>query len=237
MKNYRFNAVMVGVLYIMGTIFGILSTVFGGELISSIVKTNLLNSAELFNAITSTLPKLIGGSFLIFLMGVSLVMMTIFLYPIFKKDSEELALGMVIFRGTLEGVWYFVTTLSVLFLFTLGNEFVANGSYSDNLRSTISAVYQFQSLLGPLGTMFFLIGATCIYISFFRTRLIPRWLSIWGLFGVLPYMAYAILHFFGMDKGFGLYLQMILAPQEMVMALWLIFKGFNCNSIENLMKK
>lgn len=237
MNSYRFNAVMVGALYIMGTVFGILSTVLGGELISSIVKTNLLNSAELFNAITSTLPKLIGGSFLILLMGISLVMMTIFLYPIFKKDSEELALGMIVFRGTLEGVWYFITTLSVLFLFTLGNEFVSNGSNSDNLRSTISAVYQFQSLLGPLGTIFFLIGATCIYISFFRTRLIPRWLSIWGLFGVLPYMAYAILHFFGMDNGFGLYLQMILAPQEIVMALWLIIKGFNRNSIENLMKK
>jgi hypothetical protein len=50
-------------------------------------------------------------------------------------------------------------------------------------------------------------------------------------------MAYAILHFFRTDNGFGLYLQMILAPQEMVMALWLIIKGFNRNSIEIVMKK
>jgi hypothetical protein len=89
--------------------------------------------------------------------------------------------------------------------------------------------------LGPVGTILFLIGATCIYISFYKTKLIPRWLSIWGLVGVVPYMAYAILHLFGKDSGIGFYLQMILAPQEIIMAFWLIIKGFNI-STKNLEK-
>jgi hypothetical protein len=95
-------------------------------------------------------------------------------------------------------------------------------------------LYQFQDFVGPVGTIVFLIGATCLYISFYRTRLIPRWLTIWGLIGVVPYMAYALLHFFGRDTGIGFYLQMVLAPQEIVMGLWLVFKGFNRGAVKEL---
>lgn len=160
-------------------------------------------------------------------MGISLVAMTVFLYPIIKKDSEELALGMLLFRGALEGVWYIISTLGILALVALGKEYVATGADSAALQSIGNVLYQFQDLLGPVGTIVFLIGATCLYISFYRTRLIPRWLSVWGLIGVVPYLAYALLHFFHMDHGVGFYLQMVLAPQEIVMGIWLIIKGFN----------
>lgn len=47
-------------------------------------------------------------------------------------------------------------------------------------------------------------------------------------------MIYALLYLFGMDNGIGIYLQMPLAIQEMVMALWLIIKGFNSEAVTNL---
>jgi hypothetical protein len=37
MKNYRMNAVMAGVLYFLGSAFGVASTAVGGKVISSIV--------------------------------------------------------------------------------------------------------------------------------------------------------------------------------------------------------
>ncbi|GAB6275233.1 MAG: hypothetical protein STSR0004_20980 [Peptococcaceae bacterium] len=235
MKTYRMNAVMAGVLYFLGTAFGVASTVIGGEVISSIVITKPLSSLNLLDLVAANSSRLIGGSFFILLMGISLVAMTVFLYPIFRKDSEELAMGMLLFRGALEGAWYFMTTLSILVLFALGKEYVATGANSAALQSMINVVYQFQDLLAPVGTIMFLIGATCLYISFYRTRLIPRWLSVWGLIGVVPYMAYALLHLFHMDNGVGFYLQMLLAPQEIVMALWLVIKGFDHAAIDKLM--
>ena len=48
-------------------------------------------------------------------------------------------------------------------------------------------------------------------------------------------MTYTLLHFFHIDNGIVFYLQMVLAPQEMVMALWLIIKGFDQVAIDKLM--
>jgi hypothetical protein len=94
--------------------------------------------------------------------------------------------------------------------------------------------YQYVDFIGPVHTIMFLIGATFLYVSFYRTKLIPRWLTIWGLIGVVPYLAYALLHFFHLDTGFGFYLQMVLAPQEIVMGLWLLIAGFNKDAVKNL---
>jgi len=37
-----------------------------------------------------------------------------------------------------------------------------------------------------------------------------------------------------MDNGIGFYLQMVLAPQEIVMGVWLIVKGFNPAAVSSL---
>ena len=40
------------------------------------------------------------------LMGLSLAMMPVLLYPIFRKHNEVLALGAVLFRGAIEAISY-----------------------------------------------------------------------------------------------------------------------------------
>jgi hypothetical protein len=237
MNTYRMNAVMAGVLYFLGTVFGILGGVIGGEVLTSLISSKPLVGVDMLGLVAANSSRLTVGAFLTLLMGISLVAMTVFLYPVFRKDSEELAMGMVLFRGALEGTSYVLSTLGILTLIALGSEYIASGADSAALQSMGNVLYQFQDLKAPVGTIIFLIGATCIYLSFYRTRLIPRWLSVWGLIGVVPYMAYALLHFFHMDSGYGFYLQMVLAPQELVMAVWLIVKGFNPSAIAALTAK
>jgi hypothetical protein len=234
MRTYRMNAVMAGALYFLGTVFGVLGGVIGGEVLTSLISAKPLAGVDMLGLVAASSSQLTGGAFFTLIMGISLVAMTVFLYPIFRKDSEELAGGMLLFRGALEGTWYLVTTLGMLTLVALGNEYVATGADSAALQSMGNVLYQFQDLVGPVGTIVFLIGATCLYISFYRTRLIPRWLTIWGLIGVVPYVAYALLHFFHLDAGYGFYLQMVLAPQEIVMGLWLVIKGFNQDAVKKL---
>ena len=234
MNTHRMNAVMAGALYLLGTVFGVLSVVIGGEVLVSITSGQPLTGVDVLSLVAGNSPQLTGGAFLTLMMGISLMAMTVFLYPIFRKDSEELALGMLLFRGALEGTAYFVSTLGVLTLVVLSSEYVATGAGSAALQSVGNVLYQFRDFQGPVGSILFLIGATCLYISFYRTQLIPRWLTVWGLIGVIPYMAYALLHFFHMDSGIGFYLQMVLAPQEIVMGLWLVIKGFNQDAVKKL---
>jgi len=237
MNTYRKNAVMAGVLYFLGTVFGISGSIIGGEVLSSLTLSKPLVGVDMLSLVAANSSQITGGAFFYLMMGISLVAMTVFLYPIFRKDSKELAMGMVLFRGALEGTGYLLSTLGPLTLVVLGNEYIATGADSAALQSMGNVLYQFQDLLAPVNSIMFLIGTTCLYLSFYRTRLIPRWLSVWGFIAVVPYMAYALLHFFHMDNGIGFYLQMVMFPQEIVMGLWLIVKGFNPSAIAALFAK
>ena len=204
---------------------------------TSIISGTPLAGVDMLGLVAANSSPLTVGAFFTLMMGISLVAMTVFLYPIFRKDSEELAMGMALFRGALEGTFYFLSTLGFLTLVALGNEYIATGADSAALQSMGKVLYQFQDRLATVGPLFFLIGASCLYLSFYRTRLIPRWLSVWGLIGVVCSLASALLSFFHVDTGIGLYLEMVIAPQEMVMAVWLIVKGFNPSAIAALSAK
>ncbi len=233
MKTYRINAAMAGVLYFLGTVFGILGGVFGGKVLTSLIIGSPLAGGELLGQVAADSSRMTVDAFLCLMMGISLSAMTLFLYPVFRKDSQGLAMGLVLFRGALEGTGYFLTALGLLTLAALGAEVAASGSDPAVLQPIGNTLYQFLYLKTPIGTIFFIIGATCLYISFYRTRLIPRWLAIWGLIGAAPYLANALLHFFHVEIGIGMYLEMPLAIQEMVMALWLIIKGFNPSALRS----
>jgi hypothetical protein len=237
MNTYRMNAVMVGALYFLGTVFGVLGAIIGGEVLTSIISGKPLAGVDILGLVAANSSRLTGGAFLTLMMGISLMAMTVFLYPVIRKASKELAMGMVLFRGALEGTAYVVTTLSILTLVAVGNEYVAIGTNSAALQSIGNVLYQFENLKAPVSSIIFLIGATCIYLTFYRTRLIPRWLSVWGFIAVVTSMASALLNFFHMDTGYGFYLEMVMFPQEIVMAVWLIVKGFNPSAIADLSAK
>jgi len=234
MKTYRIDAVMAGTFYLLGTVFGVLGGIVGGKVLGSLISGKAVIGVDMLGLAATESAKLSAGAFFTFMMGISLMAMTLFLYPVFKKDSEELALGLVLFRGALEGTSYFVTVLGMLTMVAIGGEYLAAGAGSTALQSMSNVLYQFMNLKTPFGTFPFLIGATCLYISFYRTRLIPRWLALWGLIGVVPYLANAILHLIHVDPGYGMALEIPLAIQELAMGVWLIIKGFDHGAVIKL---
>jgi hypothetical protein len=234
MNTYRMNAVMTGALYFLGTAFGVLGAVIGGEVLTSLISNKPLAGVDVLSRAAADSARLTAGAFLTLMMGISLVAMTVFLYPVIRKASKELAMGLVLFRGALEGIFYFVSALDILTLVALGNEYIASGADSAVLQSIGSVLYQFENLKAPVSSIIFLIGAMCIYLTFYRTRLIPRWLSVWGFVAVVTSMASALLNFFHMDSGYGFYLEMVMFPQEIAMAVWLIVKGFNPRAVAAL---
>ncbi|MGE5156247.1 MAG: DUF4386 family protein [Betaproteobacteria bacterium] len=61
-----------------------------------------------------------------------------------------------------------------------------------------------------------------------RSRLVPRWLSAWGLVGATLYLVPPLGTMFGLSLGV---LMAPLAVQEMVLAVWLITKGFSPTAV------
>jgi hypothetical protein len=78
----------------------------------------------------------------------------------------------------------------------------------------------------------FSLGAFMYYYLFFQSRLIPRWLSGWGIVAIILMTAACVLALFSDNPVTGyILLAAPIALQEMVLAVWLIVKGFNASAI------
>ncbi len=228
MITYRKTAVTVGILFIVGTVSGILSMVVTAPIKAGV--TYPLN-------VSANETQWILGTLLILVMGFPLAMIPVLLYPIFKKHNEVLALGAVLFRGVLEMVCYLITVLAMFLMLTVsqidGMTGAADASVRQALGSVLTATTDWSTLI--LGLVFS-IGAVMIYVLFYQTRLVPRWLSGWGLVGAVLYFIAHLEGIFGsqqvlsLSSGLG-FLMAPLAIQEMVFAAWMILKGFNQQKI------
>jgi hypothetical protein len=81
-----------------------------------------------------------------------------------------------------------------------------------------------------VGVLAFCTGATLYYLIFYRSQLIPRWLSVWGLVGTVLCLTAGLLVLFqsiAVLSSTQVVLSLPLGVQEMVLAVWLIVKGFS----------
>ncbi len=221
MEKNRKTALIVGVLFIIGTVSGVMSGVFSAP---------IMGASDTLAAIAANQGQFITATIFILLMGFSLVMVPVMLYPVFRKHNRALALGAVMFRGALEGVAYMLVALCWLALLSLSRASAPDAAVLSWLTAQVRQVETWCNILLAVP---FSIGALMIYYLFITTRLIPRWLSWWGFIGGVLYLAAAVLVMFNspqlvlsLDTSIG-FLIGPLALQEMVFALWLIIKGFN----------
>ena len=215
--RHKKTAITVGVLFIIGDIAGVLSYVVTG---------GLLNGTDALTKIAASQDQLVLGALLVLVMGLSLAMVPVVMYPVFKKYNEVLALGSVVFRGALETVAYMATAGIWLLLVELSREHAdAASSGASHVQALSSLLVTAQgSIAAYLTSIAFSLGALMFYYLFYQSRLIPRWLSVWGLVGAALYLASPLLDMFG--HGFGL-LMAPLAVAEIVLAVWLIVRGLN----------
>jgi hypothetical protein len=216
MISDRKTAIIVGVLFIIGTLAGVLSVLFTGP---------ILNDPDTLAKAASNQNGLILGALLVLLMGTVLSMIPVMLFPIFRKYNEVLALGAVVFRGVLEAVTYIAIAISWLLLVALAQEYVKAGAPDASYFQTLGALLlKAGDWIAQILAIVFSLGASAIYYLFYRSKLIPRWLSAWGLIGAVLYLAAPLLAMFGVVW------EILMAPlalQEMVLAVWLIAKGFD----------
>ena len=227
MDANRRTANIVGGLFIIGTVAGVLSLLVVGS---------LLNAPDYLIKIAGNQNQLILGALLTLVMGFALAGVPLVMYPVFKKRNETIALGYLIFRGALETVTYLGCVMGWLLLVALSQVTLqADPANISNFELLGNMLLKEAEISSQLTAIVFPLGALFFYIGLFQQKLLPRWLSIWGIMAVLMHLvSTGILGLFAIidtmsPLQFALNFPIFL--QEMVMAVWLIGKGFNSSTV------
>ena len=208
MSADRKAAVWIGVLYIIGT----------AALVLSLVVTDGVLAGPTYLAQVAAQPNQLAiGALLVLLAGFALAMVPVVFWPVGKRYNATLAMGYVVFRGALEGAIYIATALGWLLLIALSTQ-PDSGPIAGLVRTADPVIWE------QVGVFPFVLGALMFSGLLYQSRLVPRWLSAWGLVGAALYIVPPLGSMFGLSLGV---LMAPLAVQEMVMAVWLIAKGFN----------
>lgn len=224
-NTYRKTAIIAGTLFIIATFASILSNLF----------LKSVHASDYLVEISVNGNQVIAGVLLMVIAAVASASIAFSLYPVLKKYSEALALGAVCFR-LIEGVFYFVGILGLVLLQTLSQEFVRAGTPDVpvyQILGTLLLAWRECVGFGIAPTTFGL-GSLMYYSIFYQTELIPRWLSGWGLAAAVLCMVASVSVMSGLISPLStihIVLNLPIALQEMVMAVWLIVKGFNPSAI------
>ena len=225
MEPIRRTAVIVGVLFITATV----AYSIGITLIDPLIDTPdyLTEIAENENQ-----AKL--GSLLVLIDTVAVVGIAVMIFPVLRRVNESLALWYVGARIT-ESILFIAYVFSVLMLVTLSQN-------SANAGATDAPHFQTSGdLLAAVGesidvlnyTAVFAIGALILYSMLYRSKLVPRFLSVWGFIGAICCIVAGLSIMFGVDSSSMAVIALFLpiAVNEMALAIWLIAKGFNPSAI------
>jgi hypothetical protein len=229
MDTSRGNAVVAGMLFIVATVAGVLSLGLLSE---------LLDDPSYLTRIAASENQLLVGALLQLIMAAACAGIAIALYPVLRKHNEGLALGSVVFRG-IEAALFVVGAIFLTLLLTLGQEFVKAGSPSSSHFQTLGVLLKagFDSASTEAAQLAWCLGALMYYYVFHQTKLVPRWLSGWGLIGIVLSIITVMLAMFHVSTATSTIDTVLHLPiffQEMVLAVWLIVKGFDASAIASV---
>jgi hypothetical protein len=222
MNSNRRKARVAGILLISGMVAGLLSVAPAIDAPDYLIKTS------------SNANQVIFGAIFQFIMSIAYLGVAIILYPILRKLNNTLALGFISFR-IVAAIFIIIGAIFLLLLLTLSQEFVKAGPLDlshfqilgDLLRTGRDLVNHVFMILALC------VGGLMFYFLLLQTRLVPRWLSVWGLLGTtLTMIASMLVLFRSIDIITPVYLilNMPIALLEIILAVWFIVNGFD-NSV------
>ncbi len=226
MNTSKKTARIVGILFITATVASILGYL--------VILEPILNAPDYLINISANKTRWITGVLIDAINAVAVVVIPVMLFPIFNKHNQALALGYLVSR-IIESVILIVGHISQLSLLTLSQEYVQAGSPDASWFQTsgelLLGVGDWTHLLGPM--IVFSLTALILNYILYQSRLVPRFISVWGLIGGTLLLAAGLLGMFGFSpfSTILIVLTLPIALNEMVLAVWLIIKGFNSSAI------
>jgi len=156
---------------------------------------------------------------------IMIVAIAVLLFPFLKKQSKNMALWLIALSIMLFAI-IVMGDISHLSLISLSKEFV-NAGISENTDYNLLGIMRVREyyLAHFLGLSVFSLWLSVFCYFLYITKLIPRFLSIWGLVTAALVLIGAWLSIFDFEVN-----QMLFRNNGVyiiVLSLWLIFKGFD----------
>ncbi|MFA5856824.1 MAG: DUF4386 domain-containing protein [Candidatus Pacearchaeota archaeon] len=139
--------------------------------------------------------------------GLAVMGIAVLMYPLFKQFNKNLSISYLILKY-LEGILMILAGL--LFL-------------NPSLQYLKDIIYN------NFHIYVFIISGFMFYYLLYKSKLVPKFISIWGALGIFTLLVSTLfnladIHYIIID-----YLLALIITNEVFLAIWLIFKGFNKN--------
>jgi hypothetical protein len=211
---------------IVGALFLISNVTF---LVGAVVFIEpILNAPDYLTLVSENRTQVGAGVLLEIINGIAYVGIAVLMFPLLKQRFESLALGYVGFR-IVEFVMQTLTDISPLKLVTLSEEFVkAGASQVSSFQSVGIALLAERAWAFQMVSIMFGVSALLFYTMLYQTKLIPRFVSVWGLIGAAAVLINLVFDMVGVtipNLGF------LMLLTELFLGIWLIVKGFNPSTI------
>ncbi|MCP3764770.1 DUF4386 domain-containing protein [Domibacillus sp. A3M-37] len=232
MNSNKKAAKIVGVLFLLAAVTAITGLILYDPILKG--PDYLIKGSEHANQVTL-------GALMELILVASAIGTSTAMFPFLRKYNETIALWHVCFRF-LEAVIITVGVISVLSLLTLSREFVAAGAPDIASFQTsgivLKAIHDWTFMLGPN----FMLGINTMMYSYilYKSKLVPRFIPILGMTGAALIFICALLVMFGVIQQvsfWGAVLALPVFANEMILAVWLIVKGFNESALASMSAK
>lgn len=176
--------------------------------------------------------QLVAGLLLEFVNVAAIIGFAVVLLPYLRRGGEALAHGYVAMR-VLEGALYLIAGVATASLITLSEQAAAADGADGAAYHVAQVASVGQSTWAvTLAVVPFAVGATLLYLLLYRTRLVPRFIAVWGLIAV---GLIVVLNLMGTDMtelGPAALLALPIIANEFFLAIWLIVRGFTRSAVE-----
>lgn len=219
MNAFRTTARIVGVIYIAGMVIGI-----GGNILIQ----SVLGAPEYLSAVSANSMKIAIGAMLWLMTVAGDAAHGVLMFPVLKPHSERVAAGYLGFR-IVDAVFIAIMVLFILVQIPLGSEYLKAGGTDSYALQALGIVFIKANLYAYHIAMLMLgISSVLLCYTLYTAKLLPRFLSVWGLAG------YAIILFGSVFEIAGFDLQLMHTIPgglwELFAGGWLVAKGFNTSA-------
>jgi hypothetical protein len=229
MNSYRKRTIIAGSLYFIGTVAGVLSI------------STTVDAPDYLAKAAGNANQVLSSALFQFIMTIAYVGFAITLFPILRKYMESLAIGFLSFR-IIAAALNIIGFIILLLILSISQQFLKSGtpdlSYFQTLGDLLRKGRDFVNHVAMILSTS--IGGLMFYLLLFKSKLIPRWLSFWGVMGTLFTIFASILIMFQKIEiitSTYIVLNLPLILLEIVLAIWLIAKGFDPTVRRSLIDK